>query len=147
MSSIATFPTVQYFSAPAKFLGFKLSSYTQSLSVKFTISPIPQSTPTHTCPPYTLLLRGYSKEIATCTQLSIEPSNGLVSIDFLLHETADWIKTDTGSAVTELEFLQVLSSLTQLFIRGSYLSNTNTYFHQVAHSAIQLAPVRSHTVL
>ena len=133
MPSIATFSTVQYLSAPAKYLTFKLSSYTQFISVQFTINPIPQTLPTLSCPPYTLLLRGYSMEIATCTQLGVADSNGFVSIDIQLHETADWIRTETGTAVTELEFLQVLASLTHLFIRGSFVPDTNTYFHQVTH--------------
>ena len=78
-------------------------------------------------------------EIATCTQLSMVGSNGFVSINILLHETADWVRTDTGSAVSELEFLQVLSGLTHLFIRGTYMPDTNTFFHQVTQLAIALS--------
>ena len=87
-------------------------------------------------------------EIATCTQLGVVDSNGFVSIDIHLHETAHWIITDTGTAVTELEFLQVLARLTHLFIRGNFLPDTNTYLHQVTHALLTpLITVQSHTVM
>ena len=131
LPSIGLYETVEYFKSPAKFLNFKLSSYTQSIQIQLTISSTPQIGSTFTCPPYTLILRGSSLELATCTQLDITDSTGLVSLSVLLHESAGWVRTDTGGEVTEFEFLQVLSNLTTLLIRGSYLSGTNAYFHKV----------------
>ncbi|KAI6652285.1 Laminin beta/gamma [Oopsacas minuta] len=132
LPSIATFQTVQYISAPAKFLNFKLSSYTQPIFIKLTISSTFPLDATFTCPPYSLLLRGSSLELATCAQLDLSNNNGLVSLNILLHESAGWIRTDTEAGVTEYEFLQVLANLSALFVRGSHFSGTNTNFHQVS---------------
>ena len=131
LPSIGLYEEVEYIKSPAKFLNFKLSSYTQPIRIQLTISTTPQIGSTFTCPPYTLILRGSSLELATCTQLDITDSTGFVSLSVLLHESAGWVRTHTGGEVTEFEFLQVLSNLTTLLIRGSYFSGTNAYFHEV----------------
>jgi len=102
-----------YWVAPEKFLKDKSAAYGGILTFDLTLSP--------TDNPYEasdVVLVGQG--ITLVFDTPYDPERVWTAYAVLLSESAEWINDDTGQAATREEMTQVLSSLSELRIRGEF---------------------------
>jgi len=101
-----------YLRAPGKFLGNRLTSYSQYIRISLvpdTANPVTLS--------YDVLLEGAG------LTLGVGYSRREEGFEVELRETAGWVNVGTGVGVTKQQFKFVLSSLTRLLVSISFDSN------------------------
>lgn len=110
-------------SAPSKFLGNKLSSYSQYLQVNITSAQLNMFV--DPISPYNVVLA--SKSIQLVANLS-EINDGVFLVQF--HETAGWINSNSSTPPSELDLQLVLSSLTSLSLSVNF--NTDVFLSRIS---------------
>ena len=109
---------IWYWRAPSEFLGDRSAAYGKTLRYDL------KQDASASVGADDLILSGGGMTLVYDT--SPDPGTDWTAYTVPLLESGGWVLRDTGAPVTEAEFLEVLSSLTELLIRGEYSIGLDT---------------------
>ena len=111
---------VWYWSAPQKFLGNQAAAYQKRLSFD-----LKQSTLNSQFDEADVMLVGAGQTLVL--DLANNPGTDWTSYSVMLSESANWKRGDlAGESATSADLRAVLGDLTQLWIRGEYVTGSDT---------------------
>jgi hypothetical protein len=111
---------VWYWSAPAKFLGNKSSSYGEKISFS-----LKQSSTDNQFDADDVILFGNEKKIVFNTPKN--PDKSWTDYSVMLSEEAGWkYDNSSGGAVSKDDFIKILRDLTAIHIRGEFVTGEDT---------------------